>query len=200
MERDHQPLLTSCAALTQVPKPSYPQFLHLEYGYLLCHDVRIKSSNTWHSPYVVPSVRSAATTRVQEATHLKAPYRLPVPKSPSTHSLLLRPKVQRQDLGGREKSPRAPLAFPSGRRHAAPRPHGSLQPAASARESAWGAGRVGAPRGLPDRSSAAWSPRVGPKDPTPPCAACATAPRAAGQHARGRPGGGSGPAAPVLNE
>lgn len=89
MERDYQPLLlTSCAALTQLPKLSYPQFLHLEYGYLLCHDMRIKSSNTWHSPYVVPSVRSAATTRVQEATHLKAPSPLPVPKSLSTHSSL----------------------------------------------------------------------------------------------------------------
>lgn len=33
MERGYQPLLlTSCAALAQLPNLSGPQFLHLEYG------------------------------------------------------------------------------------------------------------------------------------------------------------------------
>lgn len=74
MERDYRPLLlTGCAALAQLPDCSYPQFLHLEFGHLLSHDMRIKSNNTWHRFYVVPGVRSAATTRAQEATHLKAP-------------------------------------------------------------------------------------------------------------------------------
>ena len=56
---EYQPLLlTSCAALAHLPNLSDAQFLHLEYGYHLSHDMKIKRSTTWHSPYIVQSVRT----------------------------------------------------------------------------------------------------------------------------------------------
>lgn len=95
---------------------------------------------------------------------------------------------------------RALLAFPSGRRRAAPRPHGSLQLTPWAREPARGAGwGVGGGEGgaawLPQQEPSGMDTQGQPERPHPvPRAASATTLTAVGQRARGRPGGGGGPA------
>lgn len=193
--------------------PSYPtsltRGLFIRNTGHLARNRRTKRSNTWHSPDTVRSVCSSASPgRVNGLGGCHCENPPPPPRHPEacpSDSLATRVEGAGAGSGGRGKSPRAWLAFPSGCRRAAPHPHGSLWPGSPGALSQPGA-RAG--WGSPLASPAAAQRRGAPqdrKDPTPLLLLPPLLDRGPqGQHAPGRPRGGNGPAwepaAEVCNE